>query len=119
MADGPRVLALHGSEVLRRVLRLILQGEGYHVHLAATEQEAVAAIPELCPDVIVADEDALAGAEDILDAGGGPIPLVVLCSGRLGPENMRHPPSAYVIAKPFDMDTLVQVVGTALGARVP
>jgi len=49
------ILVVDDSATIARLLQMALAQDGYDVRVAATGQEALAAIDELCPDLILAD----------------------------------------------------------------
>jgi len=54
-AEAQRILVVDDSKVVRQLVTLSLQKEGYHVHAAANGQEAIALLGDWMPDLIVLD----------------------------------------------------------------
>jgi CheY-like chemotaxis protein len=116
-----RVLVVDDSEIIRRVLRLILQGEGYLVEVAASGASALALARQLRPDAMTLDlglpdqdgrEVLRRLKEDPLTRG---IPVVVISAHPDALGDQERARAAHVIVKPFDVDTLLDGVGHALG----
>jgi CheY-like chemotaxis protein len=120
------VLVVEDSDVIRRVLRLILEAEGYTVVECSSGREAVALARSACPDVITLDlslpdvdgRDVLYELRQIGELAQVPIVVLSAFADTLSP-NERHA-AADVIVKPFDLDDLLQrldrAVRTARGA---
>ena len=51
----PRVLVVDDSPTQARQIRLLLEDSGFHVALASQGIEALAAIPQFLPDLVVTD----------------------------------------------------------------
>jgi two-component system KDP operon response regulator KdpE len=52
---GPTLLVVDDEPAIRRFLRVVLSAQGYTVVEASTVSEAVKAVAEACPDVVVLD----------------------------------------------------------------
>jgi CheY-like chemotaxis protein len=114
-----RVLVVDDDPGMRAFLQLVLKGEGYAVATAASLGEALAALADGPPDLVIGDVR-LPGAPAfaLLDAlradpTTASIPVVV-CSGavqeieRAGARLARE--RVAVLLKPFDIDALLAVV---------
>ncbi|MBI4492614.1 MAG: response regulator [Chloroflexi bacterium] len=108
-----RVLVVEDSEVIGRVLRLILEGEGYEVVAARAGAEALALARQRQPHAVTLDLSLpdLDGREVLrrlkADADTHRIPVIVLSTfadGLVGPDRAR---ADEVMAKPFDVDELL------------
>ena len=108
------VLVVEDSQVIRRVLTLLLEGEGYRVVATDRGREAVTLAREQRPDVVTLDL-ALADADgrETLrqlkqDAMTQHIPIVVLSAfvQALSPAERWY--AADIILKPFDVDDLLR-----------
>jgi CheY-like chemotaxis protein len=87
------------------------------VAIAATEEQAVAAAGEHCPDVITADLHLRAGSgraavRRIGQRCNGT--AVVYVTGN--PEELHDMPEAHIVAKPFTVDALRRAIDAALAA---
>jgi CheY-like chemotaxis protein len=116
-----RVLVVDASEVIRRVLSLILQGEGYQVHLAAGGRAALALARELRPDAMTLDLGLgdLDGREVLRRLKEDPttraIPVVVISAYPDTLSEVERGYAAQIIVKPFDVDDLLNGVSHAVG----
>lgn len=108
------VLVVEDSQVIRRVLTLLLEGEGYRVVATDRGREAVTLAREQRPDVVtldlaLADAD---GRETLRQLKQDPvtqhIPIVVLSAfvQALSPAERWY--AADIILKPFDVDDLLR-----------
>jgi two-component system KDP operon response regulator KdpE len=119
--NGRRVLVAEESEVIRRVLCLILQGEGYRVDLATDGYSALRLAQAHHPDAVALDlglhdpdgSEVLRRLKE--DPATRSIPVVVISAY---PERLSELERGYaseIIAKPFDVDDLLVGVGNAVG----
>ncbi|OHV79781.1 response regulator [Ensifer sp. LCM 4579] len=115
-----KVLVVDDSKYVRSLVRLILQGAGYDVAMAASGSEALAHLGEHGADIVVADVDmpnmdgfelteAIRGSERL-----SAVPIV-LFTGRETPEDRLHGlklgASAYVTKSHFDAQQFLETVG--------
>lgn len=111
------VLVVEDSQVIRRILTLLLEGEGYRVVATDRGREAVKLAREQRPDVVtldlaLADAD---GRETLHQFKQDPmtqhIPIVVLSAfvQALSPAERWY--AADIILKPFDVDDLLRRLG--------
>ena len=121
-AQARTVLVIEDSEVIRRVISLLLEGEGYHVVSTDQGLEALHLAREWHPDAVTLDL-ALADTDgrDILrrlkhDAETRAIPVLVMSAftEALNPTERWY--AADVIPKPFDVDDLLQRLGRVVEA---
>lgn len=112
-----RVLIVDDDPQIRRLVRMVLEDEGYDVRVAGDGREALAALPEARPEVIVLDlrmpELDGPGFLERYRADGAPCAPVVLMSGERG-EHIEALGARVVLPKPFDLDDLVDAVRVAL-----
>src|SRR5215212_2395024 len=126
-SNGRRVLVVEDSEVIRRVLSLILRGEGYQVDLADSGSSALALVQELQPDAVTLDLGLpdVDGREVLRCLKENPvtraIPIVVISAYADELSELELAYAAQVIVKPFDVEALLNGVSRALGrpAQVP
>lgn len=111
-----RILVVEDSEVIRRVIRVILEGEGYEVVPAESGSEALALARQHQPDAVTLDLSLpdLDGLEVLrrlkADAATHQIPVIVLSAFAdiLASSERAH--AAKVMTKPFDVDELLGCV---------
>jgi CheY-like chemotaxis protein len=132
--EEPRVLVVDDDPYIRDVVAQLLEGEGYRIEEATNGAEALGVVNDVTrrPNIILLDlmmpvmdgwEFARRLQERIppLD-----IPIVVLSAARLPTERLSVLGARAVLAKPFDVDDLLDQVarlvdppsgGGALGGR--
>lgn len=109
----PRILVVEDSEIIRRVIYVILSGEGYEVVSAVTGHQALALARKHQPNAMTLDLSLpdLDGREVLrrlkADDNTKNIPVIVLSafSDVLVGADRRH--AAKVMSKPFDLDELL------------
>jgi CheY-like chemotaxis protein len=118
--SGRTVLVIEDSEVIRRVLRLILEAEGYRVVESPDGLRAPSLARDHRPDVItldlsLPDVDGREVLRQLLDDDNiGEVPVVIISAFAdylTGSERQR---AADVIVKPFDLDDLLQRLERAI-----
>ena len=116
-STAPRVLVVEDSEVIRRVISLLLEGEGYEVLATDRGSDALDLARRRQPDVVTLDL-ALADSDgrEILrrlkhDAVTQGIPVVIVSAftEALNPAERWY--AADVIPKPFDVEDLLDRLG--------
>ena|SRR5581483_375001 len=123
--NGRRVLVVEDSEVIRRVLSLILQGEGYQVAQADGGHAALALARQTHLDAVTLDLSLpdLDGREVLRKLKEDPrtraIPVVVISAFPEGLTDVERRLAAQVIVKPFDVDDLLASVGRAVSGAAP
>jgi CheY-like chemotaxis protein len=118
-----RVLVVDDSEVIRRLIAVNLELEGFEVFLAEDGQECLEVVGAVAPDVVTLDVimprlDGFATAARLRSSGatvGLPIVMVTACAqeGDLA-RGSELQVDAYV-TKPFDPADLVRAVRSAAG----
>lgn len=109
------VLVVDDDPSIADLLCVLLQEEGYEVHGVGDGEEALAAVAEETPDVIVADVmmprlDGLEMTQALRERGiDAP---VVLMSAVYADVDL---PGIRFVPKPFDLDDLVAVVNRLMG----
>jgi two-component system phosphate regulon response regulator PhoB len=120
MREAPRILIVEDDAALREVLDLILAGAGYQTTLAPNGADALVAVAQQPPDVILLDwqlpvMDGAHFAQAYRETTGAHAPLIVLSGSQLEnrPVLGRWPFAGYV-AKSFDLSVLLDVIAQAL-----
>jgi two-component system response regulator MprA len=115
-----RVLVVDDDPSIRQVIAYVLRDEGYQVDEAADGRAALAAIGRRHPDVILVDlmmpgMDGWDFVGQYRERYGRRAPILILTAvqgvGRRGVEV----DADEVVAKPFDLDALVERVGELVG----
>jgi CheY-like chemotaxis protein len=118
-----RVLVVEDDEATRAVLTLALLDEGYSVRQAGDTAEALAILRVWRPDAILLDVE-LPGPdgwvfrrEQRAMPGAADVPVVVVSAGHrvIAPSPELIP--AAVLAKPFDLDALLDTVDRLTARR--
>lgn len=120
-----RVLVVDDDAVIRDLIRINLELEGFDVHTAADGQECLEVVAALTPDVITLDVmmprlDGYRTAERLnADPATSNIPILML-SARAQEQDRRRGEACGVrvyLTKPFDPDDLVRTVRELAGSR--
>lgn len=115
------ILVVEDSDIIRRVITLLLQAEGYRVVATGRGQDALQLARGERPDAVTLDL-ALPDSDgrDLLrrlkhDAATNAIPVIILSAfaDALSPAERWY--AADVIRKPFDVDDLLQRLRRVLG----
>lgn len=118
-----RVLVVEDSEVIRRVIQVILEGEGYEVVSAESGTRALALARQHSPHAVTLDLSLpdLDGLEVLrrlkADTHTRQIPVIVLSAFAdvlAAPERSQ---ATRVMTKPFDVDELLECVGELTAAH--
>jgi len=113
--EGPLVLLVDDDDRVRELVRVTLELEGYTVREAASAEEAMQAIEERTPDLVLLDVmmPHVGGWETLRRIqerhGTGAIP-VVMFSGKVDEEAQRRAAASGArgfVGKPFDLEQLV------------
>jgi two-component system, chemotaxis family, chemotaxis protein CheY len=118
-AFGRTVLIVEDEAVIRQVVADVLEERGFQVLLAANGADALLQLESSRPDVMVLDllmpvMHGWAFMENYLEKTGGmPIPIVVLSVNAALPRSFDRFGVRQVLAKPFDVDVLVEAVDRA------
>jgi CheY-like chemotaxis protein len=122
---GSRILVVDDELPIRELVAQVLEDEGYLVEQAANGREALLKVQLMRPDVIVLDVmmpvmDGWTFAQACHSLFGEPIPILLLsASAQLAraTEQLRVYGVHASLAKPFDLDALLTLVGRLRGAR--
>ena len=116
------VLVVEDDESIRNVIADVLEERGFRVQGAANGAEALARLDTTRPDVMVLDLlMPVMHGWDFMEAyaektGGNRIPIVVVSVNPALPRSFNHFGVRTVVAKPFDVDDLLNAVDEALAA---
>ena len=119
-----RVLVIDDDPSIRQVVGYVLSDEGYDVVEAADGQAALAAIERRHPDVILLDMkmpgmDGWAFVRRYRERYGHRSPIVVLTAAQDAARRGAEVDADGYLAKPFDLDALVERVAAVVRAIDP
>jgi CheY-like chemotaxis protein len=127
-ARGPRkLLVADDSATIRKIVELCFAGQEIEVLGAASGAQAIEAIKQSAPDLVLADAimpgpDGYELCERIKEGEFGPVPPVVLLADVFEPLDTARASAAGAdghIAKPFEAATLLLMVSDQLGLPAP
>ena len=117
------VLVVDDEPAIRSVLRLILLAEGYDVVAAASGEEALACLAQQSPAVVLLDLrlPGMSGWQlhDQLRQAAPQLPVVYMTAGRHVQQEASSHQAAGYLAKPFDVDSVVDTVARFLPHPAP
>ena len=119
----PRVLVVDDEAVIRQLIVINLELEGFEVHEAVDGLDALAKARELDPDVVTLDVmmpglDGIATARRLRDDPATSRARIVLISARTRPADVERGSDAGAdayVTKPFDPDDVVEAVRRLAG----
>ena len=118
-----RILLVEDDPAIRRLLVELLAEEGYDVHTAGDGQAGVHAARAFRPDLILMDLmlPVLDGMEATRQLKADPatrdIPVIAISAGPNLRIHASDLPADGVVAKPFDLDTLLAAITVQLRRR--
>jgi CheY-like chemotaxis protein len=118
-------LVVEDDEYIRGVISNLLADHGFNVLLAANGAEALERLDATRPDVMVLDLlMPVMHGWDFMESyeahtGGTPIPIVVVSVNAVLPRSFDRLGVRSVVAKPFDVDDLLEHVEQAMVAPAP
>jgi CheY-like chemotaxis protein len=119
--EGRVVLIVEDEEPIRQVIADVLRDRGFDALPAANGAEALRLLDSVRPDVVVLDllmpvMHGWAFMENYIQkTAGQPIPIVVLSVNPALPRSFNSLGVKEVVAKPFDVDALLEAVDRATG----
>jgi CheY-like chemotaxis protein len=121
VAEGGPVLVVEDDESIARIVAGVLADEGYPVVVARDGAEALERIAAQPPRLILLDMrmprvngwEFTAAYRARTDA---PAPIVVITAGRDAAQKAREIGADGYVAKPFDIDDVVDIVTRVVGA---
>lgn len=126
MADrAVRVLVVDDTASVRQLIRVNLELDGYEVHEAVDGQDCLDRIADIAPDVVMIDVvmPRLDGYATVASLRSDPVTAavpVVMVTTQVQAADLRRAAEVGVdahVSKPFDPDSLADVVQRALAAR--
>ena len=122
-ARARRVLVVDDSDVIRQLIAVNLELEGFEVFLAEDGQECLEVVESVSPDVVTLDVvmprlDGFATAARLRSGGATcalPIVMVTACAQESDLARGRELGVDAYVTKPFEPDELVRAVRTAAG----
>lgn len=116
------ILLVEDEEMLVRILATVLEEEGYKVRKSTSAEDALGALPDFRPDLIISDvklpvTDGFTMLERI--KGDNAIPMIpFICLTALddqkSEQRAKRLGAVAYMTKPFDIDDLVKLVRTVL-----
>src|SRR5262249_12141217 len=125
MTRPARVLVVEDEASVGQVVVDVLADEGLDVRWATNGRDALEVLDEWRPDVIVLDlmmpvmdGRAFRAAQRCLPGAVAEVPVVVLSGMREARATAEELGATAVLAKPFDLDDLVDTISQVLGRQV-
>lgn len=110
----PRILMIDDVEVHRRLVEILLTGEGYAVDLAGSGEEALESIAMNPPDAIILDLALpdMHGLEllEALRRDGLEIPVLIVSGDTSPSARVADLQAAEFLMKPYEVDALIEAV---------
>jgi len=115
----PRLLIVEDDELVQSLMAAYLRRDGFHVSLAATGREMLAAIDSepidlVLLDLTLPDEDGLSLARQVRARSDIPIVVITARKGKTDREAAMAIGADAYLTKPFDPDELVQRLRTLM-----
>ena len=110
------VLVVDDDDNIARLVAWVLRGASYKVRTASNGREALEAVAQDMPDLILLDMkmpvvDGREFVSEFRTVFNDKAPIVILTAAEDAKERAREIDAAGWIGKPFDLNTLVSVVG--------
>ena len=117
-----RILIVEDHPTMREAMRLVLEGEGFDIDEASDGDQALAAVHEDAPDLVLLDmsipgiagPDVLAAMKDDPATSGVRV-IVVTATGEEGRATAMASGADHYFTKPFSPIALLQAVEEVLG----
>jgi CheY-like chemotaxis protein len=125
LSQGRTVLIVEDEEPIREVITDVLRDRGFQPLPAANGAEALRVLETVRPDVVVLDllMPVMHGwgfMESYLErTEGKPIPIVVVSVNPALPRSFNRLGVRHIVAKPFDVDALLEAVEQAVETPTP
>ncbi len=116
-----RILLVDDDEILRELMRLVLESEGYELVECADGQQGLEALRGSGFDLVIVDlrMPVMDGARFLSEAsqGGIELPPVIVFSGNSDQEvydQLSGLPVKLVLRKPVDPDAMIEAIGSLI-----
>ena len=124
MGSAPRILVADRDDALLEVFGLILEDAGYHVTIAKTVEETCSLLRTSTFDMVIAGSFTFHNDESITKTGpirqaAGATPVLLCTAHAITPEEAIAVGFRGLIAKPFEMDELLQRIQEVLATHTP
>src|SRR5262245_34622692 len=120
------VLIVDDDRDIAEIAKVLLEGEGYEVRIAANGEEGMSALDRRLPDVVLLDiaMPLLDGPGMVYrmlvhDLGMEEIPIVLSSGAERAPEVAREIGTPYVLGKPYRYRALSDLIRQALAEGIP
>ena len=120
MRQTHHLLIVDDDPAIRRILRLVLEDEGYQVETAANSTDALSKLQTVQPDLMLVDIempglDGLELLDRVAQLPQAP-PSIVVSASVESRGRAREAGAADFVGKPFDVDGLLSTVASVLEA---
>jgi len=116
-----RILVVDDVDVHRRLVEILMTGEGYTVDLVGTARGALASVAANRPDAIILDLALpdMHGLEllTLLRNEGNTIPVLVVSGDTSPSARMADLQAAEYLMKPYEVDALIEAVARLLDGK--
>jgi two-component system, chemotaxis family, chemotaxis protein CheY len=115
----PRILFIDDDESIREFVSMALIDEGYEVNTAPHGAAALELLPQYLPDLILLDMrmpvmDGWAFLREYRQTSPPHVPIIALTASRNAPDAQVPPDVNSFLAKPFDLNELLDLVAQEL-----
>jgi DNA-binding response OmpR family regulator len=119
MSVGKVILIVEDDDDLRQIIRWILEDECFLVETAADGKEALDRAMAKKPSLVLLDMalpiiDGYGVAAGLHQVYGNTLAILIMTAGGHAAEKAKHIGAIGYVSKPFELDTLVNAVRTAL-----
>jgi len=117
----PVILVVDDDVPILTLMRTVLREFGFEPRVASTGAEALAAVQEETPDLILLDKNmpGMSGSEVVRalrdEAGLKKVPILILSGEPVAPDEIARFGAAGAITKPFDIADLVERIRSHAG----
>jgi CheY-like chemotaxis protein len=118
-----RILIVEDHQTMREAMRLVLEGEGFDIDEASDGDQALAAVQDVPPDLVLLDMNVPGtGGPEVLaamknDPSTSDVPVIVVtATGEEGRAAAMAGGADHYFTKPFSPIALLQAVEEVLGA---
>ncbi|HEY3057320.1 MAG TPA: response regulator [Thermoanaerobaculia bacterium] len=121
MTTKPVILVVDDDVPILTLMRTILREFGFEARVASTGPEAIAAVQQQTPDLILLDKNmpGMSGREVVRalrdEAGLKKVPILILSGEPVEPDEIARFGAAGAIMKPFDVTDLIERIRSHAG----